>query len=212
MHQPWTAPAQPSRRGPRFGPLELVTAPAFAAVSVAEAKLHCRVDADDDDDLIERLVEAATEHLQELVQGCRQFRQATFDLPLGGWWDCLRLPRPPLQGVTWVKYRDVAGVLQTADAALYEVRTPLQQPGWIERAPDMSWPALQADRLYPVTVRFGAGHETADAVPAAVKQTILLLVGHWYWHRETSLTGAVSKELEFAVTSLLQTQGWGSYA
>jgi hypothetical protein len=38
-----------------------------------------------------------------------------------------------------------------------------------------------------------------------------MLVGHWYEKRSTVLVGSISKQLEFAVESLLSSQKWGSY-
>jgi hypothetical protein len=36
-------------------------------------------------------------------------------------------------------------------------------------------------------------------------------VAHWYEYRGAVLTGTISKEIEFAVKSLLDSQRWGSY-
>jgi hypothetical protein len=38
-----------------------------------------------------------------------------------------------------------------------------------------------------------------------------MLVGHWYEFRTSVLTGSISKEVEFGVKSLLDSQRWGSY-
>jgi hypothetical protein len=48
-------------------------------------------------------------------------------------------------------------------------------------------------------------------VPAAVRHACLMLVGFWYENRSTVLVGSISKQLEFAVESLLSSQKWGSY-
>jgi hypothetical protein len=49
-------------------------------------------------------------------------------------------------------------------------------------------------------------------VPAAIRHAILMLVGHWYdGARSGVLTGSISKEVEFGVKSLLDSQRWGSY-
>jgi hypothetical protein len=48
-------------------------------------------------------------------------------------------------------------------------------------------------------------------VPAAIRHAILMLVGHWYEARSSVLTGTISKEIEFGVKSLLDSQRWGSY-
>jgi hypothetical protein len=48
-------------------------------------------------------------------------------------------------------------------------------------------------------------------VPAAIRHAMLMLVGFWYENRSTVLVGSISKQLEFAVESLLASQKWGSY-
>ena len=59
----------------------------------------------------------------------------------------------------------------------------------------------------------GTGSHFVTYPPKPVKQAVLMLVAHAYRNREPLLIGSISKELEFAVTSLLHsTQAWGSYA
>jgi hypothetical protein len=48
-------------------------------------------------------------------------------------------------------------------------------------------------------------------VPAAIRHAILMLVAYWYDNRSTVLVGSISKQLEFAVESLLSSQKWGTY-
>jgi uncharacterized phiE125 gp8 family phage protein len=205
---PYREPRQPTFRPTLLGPLSLAVAPTGVAVTTAEAKLWCRVDHSAEDSLIAALVARATAFCEGEVSGQRQVLRATWDAPVLGWWDApLRLPRPPLVSVTSVTYYDAAGAQQTLSGSAYEVRTPWRQPGEVERAPDATWPALQCDRTYPVTVRFVAGWGEGN-VPAVVQQAILLLVAWWYDHRGAE----VAPEVMRAVRDLLAVEGWGSYA
>lgn len=52
-------------------------------------------------------------------------------------------------------------------------------------------------------------HYVGDVAPV-IQQAILMLVSHWYQNREAA-GAAVSKEVEFSVSKLLQLEGWGSY-
>jgi uncharacterized phiE125 gp8 family phage protein len=74
-----------------------------------------------------------------------------------------------------------------------------------------TWPPhLMDDNA--VSVTWWAGYGSAgSSVPAAVRHAILMLVGHWYENRSTVLVGSTSKQLEFAVESLLSSHRWGSY-
>jgi uncharacterized phiE125 gp8 family phage protein len=204
------------RTGTLFGGLEVVTPSTGLVVSVERAKRHCRVDHSDDDAYFANdLIPAAQEYVERAVDGGIQLLPATYDWPLstnvGGWWaDPLALPRPPLQSVTWVKYYDANGVQQTLSSSLYSVRTPQRGPGRVERVGLTVWPTgFALGRPYPITVRFVAGFASAAVVPGTLKMAVLLLVGHWYVNREGVLTGETSKEIEFAVSSLLETNGWG---
>jgi uncharacterized phiE125 gp8 family phage protein len=72
------------------------------------------------------------------------------------------------------------------------------EPGRVALAYNKSWPTLSLRPTNAVVVQFTAGYgDAADDVPQRVKQAMLLLIGHWYEHREAVLTGSISKEIEF---------------
>lgn len=196
-----------------LGDLVLATAPTGQAITTAEAKTQCRVETSADDTYIDSLIADATELLQDEVYGHRQILQATYDLPVAGfWWGELRLPRPPLASVTNVKYYDDSGVLQTLSSSVYVVRTPWRQPGTIELGPFQNWPSVQTDRRYPVVIRFVAGYGSGQ-IPRALLRAIKLMVGFWYENRGDGLERrAFPAELQECIDRLLWSQGWGSYA
>jgi uncharacterized phiE125 gp8 family phage protein len=197
-----------------LGPIELVTPPTGSVIGLAEAKKHLRVEIPDDDALIQRLIRAATTACELEIAGHRQFLSATFDVQVEDWWDGkLKLPRPPLQSITSVKYFDAAGVEQTLGATNYIVRKPWRQPGTIEWAPSVVWPDLELDRSHPITIRFVAGYGGAANVPETIKQAILLLLGHWFENREAQVAavGMWVQNLEFSVKALLEMEGYGFY-
>lgn len=207
---PYCEPRQPRLLASITGDLELVTPATGQAVSTGRAKKYLRVDAADDDDQIGELIEAATVFCEQEIEGARQIRPATFDLPVLCWWQRpLKLPRPPLSAVVSVRHFDTAGAEQTLASSVYLVRTPWRQPGTIERAPDQTWPAYQQDRRLPITIRFTAGY-AVGSVPRTVEQAILLLVSQWYEQRMP--IGQVTQETANAVAALLASEGWGSYA
>jgi hypothetical protein len=169
--------------------MSIVTPPVGQAITTAEAKLHCRVDPDNEreDALIDDAVAAALEYCELEAQGSRQVLSATYNLPVECWWGGawppwggvgfsgaafyphpLKLPRPPLQNVNSITYTDPNGNPQTLATNLYVVRAPWRMPGQIERAPNQVWPAVQADNRYPITIQFIAGYGPSTSIAAAI--------------------------------------------
>lgn len=181
--------------------LVLVTPPAQEPVPLAEAKAHLRVDTADDDALIQALIVAAREHVEHIIR--RALVTQTWDLILDAFpADEIMLPRPPLQSVSSITYRLQDGTVVTLDPANYVVDTK-SEPGRVVLAPGRSWPS---DPLYAagaVTVRYVAGYGDPAAVPVAIKQAILLLVGHWYENREAVAVGHTVIQLPMTVDALL---------
>lgn len=193
------------------GYLTLYTAPTVEPVSLDQAKAHCRITWDEEDQFIARLISSARDMCERMDSGHRQYTTAVWEYNLcefSGRTICL--PRPPLQSVASVKYYDTNNSQQTLLAASYHVVAPYQQPGRVELADGYSWPATY-ERPDAVTVRFTAGYGTAASVPPGIAQAMLLLIGHWNENREASLVGTISKEAEFSVKSLLAMHDVGAY-
>ena len=161
--------------------LTLTTAPDAEPLTLVEAKLHCKVDANDDDALITALIVAAR-RLAEQQTGCALVTQSwrqTFDaFPAAA----IALERPPLASVQTVKYYDTDGTLQTLGSGAYTVHTS-GQLGLVAPAYGTTWPATR-DRLEAVEITFTAGYGNAAVVPQEIKQWMLLQIGHWYENRE----------------------------
>jgi uncharacterized phiE125 gp8 family phage protein len=179
--------------------VRVITAPE-PIVTWESAKAHLRQGSDDEQDYVEGLIAAAT---------------AWIDGP-GGWlgralgpqlleWrlDCwpvrdrFVLPFQPELEIVSVKYFDPTGVEQT-----WSFPTPL----YFE-----SLPAVRG-RVGDIRVQYWAGYGKRDpqdatkwiaAVPAPIKQAILLLVGHWFYSRTAVNIGNSVSETPFAVDALL---------
>ncbi len=183
--------------------LKVVTPPALEPVSLAEAKLQCRLDDDltMDDQLISTLISAARGYCENETN--RAFVNTTFDLKMDGFWDCeIRLPRAPASSVTSVTYLDTDGVSQTWSASEYSVDINAE-PGRITRAYGFSWPSTRCIEN-AVTVRYVAGYgAAASSVPEDIKAAMKLIIGHLYANRESVVVGTITAVLPLAVESLL---------
>ena len=178
--------------------------PTTEPVSLAEAKLHLRVDTTDEDALISGLIQTAREYCERYQR--RSYLTQTWRAALDAFpasdTDFVALPyAAPLASVTSVQYLDNNGATQTLSASLYTVDT-YHEPGGIYLNYSQSWPVTR-EIARAITITYVAGETAASSVPATVKQAMLLLIGHWYANREAVLTGSTSTEIGFAVESLL---------
>lgn len=188
--------------------------PTVEPVSLAEMKLHLRVDDDitGDDAMISALITAARQKVE--IETRRALVTQTQIMRLDGFprSDCpdlaIVLPNPPVQSVTSITYVDTAGDTQTLDSADYLVDTTTT-PARITPVYNGSWPLARA-QMNAVAVTFIAGYapgsgsptDYAANVPQALKAAIKLLVGHWYENRE-AIGPATLKVLPMAVDSLI---------
>lgn len=189
--------------------LILVTAPATEPISLDEVKSHLRVTSDQDDLLLDGLIRAARQHVEgrdgwlgrTLVTQTWDLKLERFpsgeDFPNDAWPRAvaIRVPLPPLQTITSVKYLDTAGVEQTITSTEYVVHVS-EEPGLIVPAYGKTWPSI---RLEPgaVRIRFVAGYgATADLVPEPLKLALKAFVAHFYEQREpVVLTGGVGSPI-----------------
>jgi uncharacterized phiE125 gp8 family phage protein len=187
------------------------TPPAAEPVSLADAKVHCRIDTSDDDAYVTSLITVAREYLEETLDIAilNQTLEARYDVfPL---WEIV-LPRPPLAtGVVTIEYRDEAGQIQTITSANFQVDRHIL-PGRVYPLYEQVWPAVRGDEN-SVTVRWPAGYgATGASCPAALRHAIFLLVAHWYEMRQPVVSG-YSQVLSVPQTfqTLLAAAGWGRY-
>ena len=194
------------------------TPPAVEPVTLAEAKAHLRVDTSDDDTYIGTLITAAREWCEEYLDRTLVHTQwvMRFDKFPDSGIEPVELPRPPMvmsgtATAVMVTFTQEAGPTSTYSTAEYRVDRNAT-PGAILPIYGSTWtPHRQDDNAISVTWWAGYG-ASGTSVPAAIRHAILMLVGHWYdGARSGVLTGSISKEFEFGVKSLLDSQRWGSY-
>ena len=207
------SPEHPNSTITPYRSLTRHTAPTVEPVTLAEAKVQCRVDGSDEDAYITSLITAAREYVESVldVSLISQVWEARYDtFPL---WEII-LPRPPMQAATvTVIYRDEAGNNQTITSAANAFQVDAYAtPGRIYPLYEGVWPAVRGDEN-SVTVRWTAGYGASGAsVPATVKSLIMLLVAHWYEMRQPVVAG-YSQVLPVPQTfeTLLAASGWGGY-
>lgn len=182
---------------------KVTTEPSEEPITLAEAKLHLRVDATADNDLITSMVKAARQWCESYQN--RSYITQTITLkmdafPCDGDYLEIIVPRPRLVSVTSVKYYDTDGVQQTLSDSVYDVDV-FSEPGRIGLAHAQSWPGVRGD-LNGIEIIYVAGYGAAADVPDRIKHAIKLIVGHLYEHREQDYEATLT-EIPFSAKSLL---------
>ena len=199
----------------KYNSVTRATGPAVEPLTVAEAKLHLRVDISDDDAYIATLITAAREWVENyldrtLITTQLILRAAEFPT------EELELARPPMVAsgtatAVVITYTLADTTTATLSTALYRVdRT--STPGNVAPIINGTWPSDVIEDANAVAVTYWAGYgPTSASVPATIRHAMLMLIGHWYDRRSAVLTGTISKPIEFAVESLLASNNWGQY-
>jgi len=178
-------------------PLQLVTPPAEEPVSLNEAKLHLRVDFDEDDELILALISAARQAAETITgrqfitarwkmvldrfpgqEGMVNASESGFSLPN----HAILLFKCPVQAITSIQYLDMNGVMQLMPPAHYVLDTACE-PARVTPVFSQIWP-VSLPQIGAVNVTFDAGFGAPPDVPQGIKSWIKIRVGSLYAHRE----------------------------
>jgi uncharacterized phiE125 gp8 family phage protein len=154
------------------------------AVSVYDAKLHCRVDHSTEDALFTRLIGVARRQCEQISQWAFTTRTLVSKLDYWPYDGCIELPYPPLQSVTSIVYTDANDDDHTLDSVYYKVDTH-GTPGRIILKSGVNWPSEDLQVGASITITYVAGFGDENEVPDTYKQAMLLLVGHLYENRES---------------------------
>lgn len=164
-----------------------------AIVTMAQVKAHCRIDHDDDDDLLHALRGAAI----DLVEQYTAVRMGpTPDIEWRGEALCgsVALGVRPITAVTAIDYLDANGVAQTVDTATVRVGVHDQ----IAPIPGQSWPS---DVAGAVSVTFDAGF-AAGSCPDALIAAVLRMIATLYDARDSLVTDGMAAEVPMGVRML----------
>jgi len=196
--------------------LQVVTAPSYEPVSLAEARKWLRLEDDDTAStaVLQLLIKAMREDAENLTQ--RAFIQRTLKLSIDNWpTDSqyglkIDLPFPPVASVTTFKYYDTDGVLQTLATDQYDLHTE-QEPAFIVPAHQVTWPTI---RLRPdaIQITFVAGYApgsppdeqgSQETLPAQVRLWMQTKLATLYENREQVIVGTIVSKVPRDFTDAL---------
>jgi len=162
--------------------LRLHTPPTAQPITLAEAKLHLRVDIDDEDLMIISLIDAATaacEHLMGRAIMPQKWQVSECSFHPG----VIVLQRPTVTGIDSITYVDGNGDTQTLPPSAYRLIIGSDYTAAVVPAWNAIWPSVSA-QVGSVSVIFSCGYEDAGSVPGPIKSWIKLMVGALYKNRE----------------------------
>jgi len=181
--------------------LVMQTPPSDRPITVEEAAAHLREFDQHYYGTISRMIDAAVESLQN--QYWTQFCTATFDEHFDGWpAGVFRLARNPLGTVSSIKYTDAAGAEQTVAATAWEQGLDNGR-GIVRLKYDQAWPSDCRGHADDVVVRYTAGYGAPTAVPAPIKQALLLAVADLYVFRETQVPMRWMSQIPYSIDRLM---------
>lgn len=190
--------------------IKLTTEATEEPITLDAAKEHLRVPTSDEDANIAGIyIPAARQRIEAELGRClitSTFRLNLDSFPAG---TCpIMVPVNPVQSITSIQYITSEGT-QTIAASDYVVNTDTE-PCEIHPTWGSIWPTvLKRTESANVSVEFVAGYGASGAsVPAAIRQAMLLLVGHYYYHRESVTMGSASI-LPEGVANLLAAYNYG---
>ena len=174
-----------------------LAAEADEPLSLADAKLHLRVDAEDEDDLILGCIAASVDQVERYTGLVLTRRLVTEALSHFG----DRIRSWPVVRVLSVIYLDAGGDQQEINVADLRVNCASRP---LRLFPATRWPCA-AQTAAPVTVVLEAGFAAED-VPPTIRQALKLLTGHFYSNRLAVevQNSVVAVEVPMAVSMLLR--------
>lgn len=220
----------------RYNSLAVVTEPTVLPVSLVEAKVHLRMEGEEEDAAIVGLISAATRYIErrldislvdtEWEMRLDRWPAGMIHLPVGNFTKTRERQRvrvlhastdpnaPPV-----VADPDHPGLAIEPDWRLESDLTEFdpdeyfvartRRPPYI--SPKSSWPST-VDRPGAIVVRWWAGFGgDAKGTPQTLKAALLQLVGGWFMHRESILIGGQANKVPYSVEQLLMMESWGAY-
>lgn len=168
--------------------LELVTPPSTEPVTTAELKTHLQLNTTAEDTLLSDFITTARVTFETMTRRpviATTYRQWFYRFP-----SFIPIIRGAVSSVTYVKYYDTNGTLQTVDASTYAT----DLTGLVPSVTMLNGtPSTSMNKVPVGYVQFVAGWANAGAVDPSVKVAIKILAGHYFKNREAYAEKSLSE-------------------
>jgi uncharacterized phiE125 gp8 family phage protein len=182
--------------------LIMTSGPAYEPITLAEAKLHLRVDTTAEDGLISSLILTSRLHVETALDLALITQSWSYFLDAWPGDPIINLPLRPVQSINAVRLYADDGTYETIAPSRYLLDGGSTPARMVRRdASTFPRPRRIANGI-EIAFTAGYGHVAAD-VPATVRHAILLLVAHWYEHREIIDAEPTTIRIPSLVSSLL---------
>lgn len=178
-----------------------VTTPTSGKViNTADLAKHCSIATADSshDDYLDALLVAAVE-LFEQSTGCHLLSRTSdyyVDRLPSDDRERIFFPHYPVTSIGDLQYKTSAGTSTYTTGNL--VRSTYRNPASLGVVEGASWPD-PLDEPDSVTIKdVVTGYGTGDQVPQALRQSLLMLVSHWFENRESAVIGTSAAETPMA--------------
>lgn len=171
------------------GVIRRLTNPAEEPISLANAKLHLRVEVAADDTYISRLIRSARDHVEKYTGRAWATAQFIWTVPnvvadpFGDNLLRFKMPMPYVSSVDEIAYLDGDDTAQTLAASLYDLDIERQTVTIPDNLDGYDW-----------RIKFTAGPDlgvsTEEVVPEAILQAMYLLIGDSYDNRQSQVLAA----------------------
>jgi uncharacterized phiE125 gp8 family phage protein len=142
--------------------------PIVEPVTVEQVRLHCKIEEDEEDDLIGQKISAAREWVEDYTD--RIVAQRTLVQHFRAWGTYLTLYSRPVVSIVSIAYDGANGAATITDAAYSVGPSPARI-----YPPAGGWPALRPGG--GVTVAYTAGYDAGEAPHTMVEAIIVLVAG-----------------------------------
>lgn len=181
--------------------LVLTSGPAVEPVTLDEVKAHLRIDGNLEDVLLSSLILTSRLHIEASLDVA--LIDQTWTLRLDRWpKTCdVEIPLSPLHAITSVKVKDASSMWLTVPPTSYLTDVASRPPRLVFNAAGRPVPGTRAAGIEIV---FSAGFgSTPASVPAPLRHAIILLVAHWYEHRDATEAGSPEARIPSVISDLI---------
>jgi uncharacterized phiE125 gp8 family phage protein len=157
--------------------LKLITAPTEEPVTIDDVKLHTRIDHATEDSLLSIWISSGRKLAEDYQR--RAYLSQTWEMSFDTWPTLPALfSRGPIISVDSFKYYDYLDTETTYALTNFTLDYD-SDPGRIDLAYSVTWPAVTLRSINSVKIRFTCGYgSNASDVPATVKDAIMLYVAY----------------------------------